>query len=241
MAVQARTPMKTRTQPPPRIAAMPFLSAAPAEVSAQEREQLLSIASEFRLPRNARVFERGQPAAAVFSVIEGVARSWRPMPGASRHVVAFLLQGDLFGLARLGRYVNTVEAVTPLKLYRFPLEPLTAMLRGNPELQFKVLCRVTQNLRESQRRAAIAARRDLNGRIAMLLLMMEESQSIGAKRRPRILVPLTAADVAEFVSATEAGVRRSMRELEALKILRRDGRNTIRILDRDRFESLAGR
>jgi CRP-like cAMP-binding protein len=160
--------------------AVPFLGAALSRLKGADREQLRSIACEMRIPRHAVLFERGDFADALYSIIDGVARSSRPMPGESRqgrHVVAFLLPHDLLGLARLGRYVNTVEAVTPIKLYRFPMEPLTALLRGNPELQFRVLCRVTQQLRESQRRGAIAARRDLAGRVAMLLRMMEESQS----------------------------------------------------------------
>jgi CRP/FNR family transcriptional regulator len=233
--------MTTRTPHQPAIPVVPFLAAASTHLSAREREQLLSIASECRVPRHALVFERGDFADAVFTIIEGVARSWRPMPGGSRHIVAFLLQHDLMGLARLGRYVNTVEAVTPLKLYRFPVESLTAMLRGNPELQFHVLCRVTQELRESQRRGAIAARRDLPGRIAMLLMMMEESQSGGLKRRSTISVPLTAIDIGEFVSATGPDVTRALHELEQLGVLRREGRNSIRVVDRSRFESLAGR
>jgi CRP/FNR family transcriptional regulator, anaerobic regulatory protein len=236
-----KRPMKAPAPRQPAIPIVPFLAAASTHLSVREREQLLSIATECRVPRHALVFERGDFADAVFSIIEGVARSWRPMPGGPRHIVAFLLQHDLLGLARLGRYVNTVEAVTPLKLYRFPVEPLTAMLRGNPELQFRVLCRVTQELRESQRRGAIAARRDLNGRVAMLLLMMEESQSGAPKRRSTISLPLTAVDIGEFVSAPGADVTRALHELEQLGILKREGPSTIRVIDRSRFESLAAR
>jgi CRP/FNR family transcriptional regulator, anaerobic regulatory protein len=224
--------------------AVPFLAEASPRLKAREREQLRTIASELRVPRNTLLFERGDFADAIFSIIEGVARSSRPMPDGSRqsrHVVAFLLPHDLFGLARLGRYVNTVEAVTPLKLYRFPVEPLTAMLRGNPELQFRVLCRVTQALRESQRRGAIAARRDLGGRVAMLLRMMEESQSAAPRPRSTISLPLSAVDIAEFVSATASDVTRALRQLEHQGILKREGHKRIRVVDRGRFESLAGR
>ncbi len=233
--------MKNRTPRLPVLPVVPFLGTASTQLSAEERDQLGTIAVECRVPRHALVFERGDFADAIFSIIEGVARSWRPMPGQTRHVVAFLLQHDLMGLARMGRYINTVEAVTPLKLYRFPLEPLTAMLQGNPRLQFRVLCRVTQELRESQRRGAIAARRDLKGRIAMLLMMLEESQSAGPKRRPTISVPLNAIDIGEFVSAPGPEVTRALESLEEQGVVKREGRTTIRIVDRNRFEMLAGR
>ena len=235
------TNQKTRTPRRPSLPAVPFLPLATTRLTAREREHLLAISAECRVPRLALLFERGDLADAVFIIREGVARSWRRMTGGSRHIVAFLLPGDLMGLARLGRYVNTVEAVTPLKLYRIPVEPLTAMLRGDAELQFKVLCRMTQELRESQRRAAIAARRDLVGRIAMLLMMLEETQSTAPKRRPAILVPLSAADIGEFVSATGPDVTRVLQDLEQQAVLRREGRGRIRVIDRNRFEVLAGR
>ena len=233
------SPRAPRGSAIPAIPAVPFLSGASAPVTALEREQLLSIATECRVPRNAKVFERGEPAEAIYSIIEGVARSWRPMPSGDRHILAFLLQRDLVGLARLGRYVNTVEAITPLKLLRFPTESLSSLLRGNPELQFKVLCRVTQKLRESQRRGAITARRDLHGRVAMLLGMMEESQSVTPKPPGRISVPLSASDIAEFVGASAPAVTKVFRDLERHGILQREGRHMIRIVDRSRFESLA--
>ena len=233
------SPRAPRGSAVPAIPAVPFLSGASAPVTALEREQLLSIATECRVPRNARVFERGEPAEAIYSIIEGVARSWRPMPSGDRHVLAFLLQRDLVGLARLGRYVNTVEAITPLKLFRFPIESLSSLLRGNPELQFKVLCRVTQKLRESQRRGAITARRDLHGRVAMLLAMMEESQSVAPRPPSRISVPLSAPDIAEFVGTSGPAVSKVFRDLERHGIIQREGRHMIRIVDRSRFESLA--
>jgi len=233
------SPRAPRADAIPAIPAVPFLARASGPVTALEREQLLSIATEYRVPRNAPVFKRGEPAEAIYSILDGVARSWRPMPSGDRHVLAFLLPRDLVGLARLGRYVNTVEAITPLKLLRFPIESLSSLLRGNPELQFKVLCRVTQKLRESQRRGAIAARRDVHGRVAMLLAMMEESQSVAAKPPARISVPLGASDIAEFIDTSAPAVTKVFRDLERHGILQREGRNMIRIVDRSRFEILA--
>ena len=235
--------MKTSPRRQLGIPTVPFFAAASTRLRARDREQLRAIASELRVPRHGLLFERGDSADAIFSIVDGIARSSRPMPGGSRrsrHVVAFLLPHDLVGLARLGKYVNTVQAVTPLKVYRFPVEPLTAMLKTNPELQFHVLCRVTQALRESQCRGAIAARRDLAGRLAMLLRMMEESQSTAPRRPSAISLPLGAVDIGEFVNATAGDVTRALRELEHQGILKRQGHSAIRVVDRSRFESLAG-
>jgi CRP-like cAMP-binding protein len=219
--------------------AIPFLPTASAPLSPRHREQLMSIATELRLPRHARVYESGEPADALYIITGGVARSWRPVTGRHRHIVAFLLQNDLFGLARRGVYVNTVDAVTPLGLLRFPLEPLTAMLRGNPDLQFRVLCRVTHALRESQRRGVLAARSDLTGRLAMVLSMLEESQSAGRPAGTTIPLPLAPADLAEFIGSSTHAVVRAFKDLEQQHIVAREGRHAVRVLDRARFQALA--
>jgi DNA-binding Lrp family transcriptional regulator len=58
--------------------------------------------------------------------------------------------------------------------------------------------------------------------------------------RSTISLPLSAVDIGEFVSATASEVTRAVRELEQKGILKREGLKRIRVVDRSRFESLAG-
>ena len=210
-----------------------------AERATPEPEGLVGIGITIQAaPRQTIVLE-GDPCSHCFRVLTGTVCLYKATIDGRRQLIDFLVAGDCFGLLGV-RYTYSVEAITPLKLHRFPLEPLTSMLRGNPELQFKVLCRVTQALRESQHRAAISARRGVAGRVAMLLLSMDESQSPARRKRSAISVPLSAVDIGEFVGATAPDVTKSFRDLERQGVLAREGRTQIRIVDRKRFESLAG-
>jgi len=105
-----------------------------------------------------------------------------------------------------------------------------------------VLCRVTQALRESQRRGVLAARSDLTGRVAMVLSMLEESQTAArpaASPSTLIGIPLATSDLAEFISASAAAVLKAFKDLEQQQIVAREGRHAVRVLDRARFQALA--
>src|SRR6476659_6792034 len=117
------------------------------------------------------------------------------MPSGKRRVAAFLFPGDLFGLAEDGRYVNTVQSVTPATVYRIPNDALTDMLRRDPELQFHFLTKVTHAVRQGQRHAIVLARRDAAGRLAMFLHMLEKD--LPGRHSGVIPLPMSRTDVAE--------------------------------------------
>ena len=123
-------------------------------LTSRDRKHLATISTRLRVRAGTTIFERGDPATAVYNIVSGAASSFRPLPNHGRRVMAFLFAEDLFGLARAGHYVNTVHALTLLTLFRIPLDALKPMLLRNPELQLHFLCKVTHAL------AGVAAARD---------------------------------------------------------------------------------
>src|SRR5262245_5267509 len=91
------------------------------------------------------------------------------MPSGRRWVTAFLYPSDVFGLAENGMYVRTAQAVTQALLYRFDVNVLIETLKSDGDLQFKFLCKITHELRESQRQTIAIGRKDAIGKLAMFL------------------------------------------------------------------------
>jgi CRP-like cAMP-binding protein len=71
--------------------------------------------------------------------------------------------------------------------------------------------------------------------------MLEESQAAGKKPAATIHVPVTTSDVAEFVSTRSGEVLRAMEDLERQGIIKRVRGLDVRVTDRARFETMAGR
>ena len=220
---------------------IPFLAghlehASPPTMTPRQRKRLMAIATRERFSARTVLYREDSQAHDVFINADGVVKAFRDLPSGRRRIVAFMLRGDLFGLAEGGRYVNTTQAVTPVTAYRVPLDKLTALLRRDAELEFLFLCKVTHELRESQRQQIRLGRRDAAGRFAMFVSALE-AQSPGAGRGG-IPVPMSRSEIADYLGLSPEAVSRAGSRLAKQHILAFEGRHLIRIVDRARFSKL---
>jgi CRP-like cAMP-binding protein len=199
-------------------------------LTARDRAILATISTRLRVRAGTTIYERGDPATAIYSIASGAVCSFRPLTRETRRVMAFLFADDIFGLARARRYVNTVHALTPLTLLRIPADALKPMLLRNPELQLHFLCKVTQALRESQRHAILIGSEDPAARVSRFLTMMEQAQP-----QPDVDVvhlPMTRRDIGDYLNLPPAGVGGALAELARRGAVSLDNPHRVRILDR---------
>jgi CRP/FNR family transcriptional regulator len=201
-----------------------------------DREHLSAISTVVRHKGRYVLCRRGEPATCVYSIATGAVRSYRELGAGRRRILAFLFSGDLFGLARKGVYVNTVETITPSTMFRIPLEALAALLLRNPELQFRFLCKVAHGLREAQHQAIVMSRREPADRLAMFLAMLEEQESEDpGDDTSRIELPMTLTDIGEFVDLSPPAVREAFRVLDREGSVKRLDSGAARITNRRAF------
>lgn len=226
----------------PSLRAIPFGPGATREVtqllSPRQQQQLASIATRLHLPARMVLYREESVAHWVFIISHGVMKSFRDLPSGKRRVTAFLFPHDLFGLAESGHYVNTLQSVTPVTLYRIEMATLTAMLRRDSELEFQFLTKVTHELRESLRRGLIVGRRDAAGRVAMFLRMLEQ-RTHAHGNTTHIEIPMNRSDTANYLGLSLEAVSRACRRLERSGVVAFDGLHAARIVNRARFEKLA--
>jgi CRP-like cAMP-binding protein len=225
----------------PSIRTVPFLDGPPVlRLSAREREHLSTIATLMRVPAGTILCHRGVEAKAVFSVTSGTLASYRERPDGTRKIFGFLFAEDLFGLARHGRYVNNVKAITPSVVYRLPIDALTALLTRDGKLQFRFLCKTTQVVRDAQRQALMTTVRDPTERVALFLSMLESVQ--GERRKPDdpVRIPMARQDVADYLNMTSGAIKGAVDALEQRGLVKRLPPDGIAITDRARFDALVG-
>jgi CRP/FNR family transcriptional regulator len=149
--------------------------------------------------------------------------------------MAFLFPDDIFGIAEAGHYVNTLQAITAVTLYRFDRETLVATLRRDPELQFQFLCKATHELRQSFRRSMVVGRRDAVGRVAMFLYMLERES-----KAPHggIEIPMSRSDAANYLGLSLEAVSRAAGSLQRRGIVQFSGRHIAHVINRPEFDQL---
>lgn len=224
----------------PSLRAVPFLKLAGSEpvdlLSDAQREQLVRRATVVTFPPRTVVYRAGAPADSVFIIGNGVLKSFRDLPSGRRRIVLFLFAGDLFGLAKAGRYVNTVQTITSARLYQLDVKALTELFQRDAELQLQFLCKTVHVLREAQQHSIIVGRRDAVGRLAMLLHLLQKQS---APKDGCLPIPMTKSDIANYLGLSLEAVVRATRRLKSQGIVEFVGRHHGRIIDRRRFEALA--
>jgi CRP/FNR family transcriptional regulator len=228
----------------PSLRAIPFLKLAGFEaepielLSDTQRQQILRRASVHVLPARTVVYRAGASADCVFIIGDGVVKSFRDLANGRRRIAAFLFGRDLFGLAQAGRYVNTVQTITPVLLYQLDVHVLADLFRSDAELELQFLCKTIHVLREAQHHNIIVARRDAVGRVAMFLRLLQK-QAAATHGPGDVPIPMTRSDIANYLGLSLEAVVRASRRLERQGIVDFVGRHHARIVDRERFDALA--
>jgi CRP-like cAMP-binding protein len=203
-----------------------------------QRQRLVALASKLELPPRTIIYRDGEPADAIYFNAGGIVVSFKDMPSGKRRVAGFRFEGDLFGLAEDGKYVNSTRTVSAVTLYRLPLEALTRAFHEDPNLQLPFLCKVVDELRKAQHKAIAVARRDAIGRVAMFVDMLQRQ---GAPVPPGevIEIPMTRSDIADFLHLELESVSRACRRLTEKGLVAFTTRGA-RILDAAKFAALVG-
>jgi len=226
----------------PSLHAVPFGLASTKAViqilSDPQRLQLAGIATRLRLPAGTILYRQDSIADWVFIVSHGVAKTFHRLPSGKRRVLAFLFEGDVFGLAECGRYVNTVQSLTPIRLYRIRIDRLLDLLRRDGTLDVQFLLKVTHQLRESIRHTIMVSRRDAAGRLAMFLRTLDQRRRRLDRHSP-IGIPMSWSDTASFLALSLEALIGASRRLQDAGLVKFDGRHAVRILNRRRLEDLA--
>jgi len=225
----------------PSIAAIPFLKFAgtgPIELlSDAQRQQVRRLAIVHDFLARTIVYRAGSPAESVFIIGEGVVKSYRDLASGRRRIAAFFFARDLFGLAESGQYINTVQAITPVRAYEIHVDALTELFAQDPNIEAQFLWKTVHVLREAQHHNIIIGRRDAAGRLAMLLRLLRRQDPTRGHRD--IPVPMSKSDIANYLGLSLEAVVRATRRLEQQGIVEFVDRHQVRILDHSRFEALA--
>jgi len=205
-----------------------------------ERARLAVMASIVRFKKGEVIYREGDRADAIFNIISGVVSSYKKAANGSEHMVAFLLADDLFGLSAEGKYTNSAKAITAVSAYRLPVTALRGRLAKDPSLEFHVICKLCEDLRQTQRHAFLLSQRSAITKVAMFVQLIEQLGIARGEQTAEITLPMDRSDIGEYTGLTLAAVSRAFRSLTTRGVIKVRDRRHVRIIDRTAFENIAG-
>jgi len=208
-------------------------------LSDDERARLVVMSSIVRFNKGEIIYREGEPAEAVFNINAGVVAVYKVAPNGREHVAAFLFADDLFGLSAEGKYANWAKAITAVTAYRLPVVKLRSHLSKDAELEFHVICKLCNELRQAQRHAFLLSEKRAVTKLAMFLQLIEQLQIGKGEQVAEIYLPMDRSNIGEYIGMTLAAVGRAFRTLTTRGVIKLRDRAHVRIVDRDAFDKIA--
>jgi CRP/FNR family transcriptional regulator, anaerobic regulatory protein len=225
----------------PMIRARPFGNGADmlaaAAMTPAQREEIERIAAPVSFARGETIYREGDPLAHLYDLVAGMVATYRVSRDGERRITALLFAGDVFGLAEVGRYVNTAEAITEVRAYRLPFRELVAVLEADPKLETNFLTKTCDELRRAQRHAILLDRHGAAKRVALFLQLLRNHGPAG--KGTVIPLPMSRSVIADYTGLSIESVSRSLSRLRRDGVIRMPDPRTIEIADPARLRAAA--
>jgi len=201
--------------------------------------ELEGIAGHATLRPGDTLFREGEPAACFFNVTEGALKLFKLLPDGRRQITGFLFAGDVLGLGAEAVYGCTAEALTAVRLCRFPRRRLETLMAAHPEMERRLLGLAGHELAEAQEQMLLLGRKTAQERLASFLLQLSQR----ARRRGRpddpVDLPMGRSDIADYLGLTTETVSRGFTRLKTAGLIRLLPGHRVALAERHRLEALA--
>jgi len=210
-----------------------------AVLEAEEIDQLASIVTDNQMDNGQIIFEEGEAAGHVYTVTSGAVKTSKLLPDGRCQITGFLFPGDFLGLAHGEAYAFSAEALGKTHICKFQKPRFMKVLDHFPKLEHRLLSDASSELAAAHAQMLLLGRKTASEKVASFLLMLFEKGAKVEGSEDLIRVPMSRADIADFLGLTTETVSRTITKFrkEGLIILEND--NTIRLSDAEALDDMA--
>ena len=205
----------------------------------EDLARLAEVTTLAELGKGEVLVREDDPAAFLFNVAAGALKIYKLLPDGRRQVLGFLFASDFLGVGRRADYGFIAEALTPVRLCRFPRRKFMKLLDECPAFERELLCRASSELSSAQEQMLLLGRKTARERIASFLQgLSARAERLGAPA-DRIHLPMTRTDIADYLGLTTETVSRVFSELRRQGRIRLDGAGDVHLRDLVGLEAIA--
>ncbi|MDX8354987.1 helix-turn-helix domain-containing protein [Cognatiyoonia sp. IB215182] len=175
------------------------------------------------------LFHEGDPADHVYEVASGVLRLTRIMEDGRRQVIAFGYPGDTVGFPSDGTYHTDCDALVPSTLVVHRRAHLESA-NGDPVLHQRLLNAALREISAMQDHFMMLGRKSSIEKLASFLMVLTARVGQELGDYDEVTLPMTRADIADFLGLTTETVSRTFTQLRKSQIIATDHANTVIVL-----------
>ena len=160
--------------------------------------------------RNVEIFGEGEPAEYIYKVVSGAVRSCRVLDDGRRHVTAFHMPGEVFGLEIGQEHRLSAEAITDTVIVIVKRTAIVSLAGRDGEIARQLWTLTAQELQRVRDHLLVLGCMNAKQRVASFLLEMGRRGSGGNE----VELPMSRQDIADYLGLTIETVSRIMTQLQ---------------------------
>lgn len=181
--------------------------------------QLAAVIKTVSLSSHGTLASEGDDADCFFNVTSGSVKLYKLLPDGRQQIIGFLFPGDFIGLAVRDTYAYTAESIGPATVCRFERRKFEVLLDRFPKMALRLRERASDELAVAQEQMLSLGRKSAKERVASFLLQLSERASrLGLPANP-ITLPMTRADIADYLGLSIETVSRTMTRLKTSHVI----------------------
>ncbi len=184
-----------------------------------------------------------QKIGSYANVLSGVVKLTKTLSDGRQQIVGLQFAPDFLGRPFREESDLNAEAATDVSLCAFPRAAVERMMQSSPELERRLYRQALDELDEARDWMVTLGRKTASEKIASFLLMIARNIDPAAdadRQAAAFDLPLTRADIADFLGLTIETVSRQLTRLRADKIITIENNRHIVVPDLARLEARAG-
>ncbi len=180
------------------------------------------------------------------NVVSGVVKLGKLLPDGRQQIVGLQFASDFLGRAFKGGASCHAEAATDVELCIFPRKPFEALLTEIHDLEDRLFANTLDELDAARDWLVLLGRQSAREKVARFLLMIARRiPNIGCGTHEsidaiRFNLPLSRADIADFLGLTIETVSRQITRLKTDGLIEVEQNRTITVSSVSRLETASG-
>lgn len=187
-----------------------------------------------------------EPVDFFANIISGTVKLTKTLPDGRQQIVGLLFAPDFLGRTYSRNNPYTAEAASDVEICAFPNVAFERLVGEFPELQQKLFQHTLDELDAAREWMLLLGRKTAEEKVASFLLMLaRRSLMTGCKheaspRTAAIELPLTRADMADFLGLTIETVSRQLTRLKTRHVIQLGSNRLIQVPDLGKLAHVAG-
>lgn len=213
---------------------------------ALEPEQLVALArtsSKHHVASGAELIGDTEVVDGFSNILSGVVKLTKTLSDGREQIVGLQFAPDFLGRPFKQESVVTAQAATDVSLCSFPRRTIEGLLKRSPGLEHRLLEQTLRELDEARDWMVTLGRKTAGEKVASFLLLI--ATYIDPEFDPRcgstvFDLPLTRAEIADFLGLTIETVSRQLTKLKAENVIEIENNRHVTVNSLDRLRHRAG-